>query len=60
MDKKERKATHIFLRADSRDKMKALSDMMTHGTGAIFVPNDGSDIKHIPVDDFLMPKKWRK
>lgn len=39
------------IRVCRREGNKAIVDTMIYGTGAVFVPKDGSDPHHIPVDE---------
>jgi len=54
MNKREWKAYYRMLRVSRREALKASIDMMLYGNGFVFVPDDGSDARHIPVNDVVL------
>lgn len=47
-------------RVAKREAMKSLLDMTIYGTGAVFVPNDGSDPRYVPISEiYLEPNESR-
>lgn len=36
-----------------RERHKAMTDMMAAGTGVIFVPDDGGDPRHVPIEELF-------
>lgn len=54
MNKREWKAYYRMLRVSRREALKASIDMMLYGNGFVFVPDDGSDARHIPVMDVIL------
>jgi hypothetical protein len=54
MRKQEWKIVYRKLRIARREAIKAAADMMMYGTGAVMVPNDGGEVKHIPISDIKL------
>lgn len=47
------KAFYRKLRIARRESLKATIDVVCYGTGVVFIPNNGDDPQHIPVEDFF-------
>lgn len=42
------------IRVARRENGKAMRDVLIYGTGAVLVPKDGSDPRHIPLDELQL------
>jgi len=56
MNRQAWKIFYRYLRVSKRESLKASVDMMLFGTGAVMVPNDGSDPYRIRPEDFRLVK----
>lgn len=51
MNAKQRwKVTWRAIRVSRRETKKAAVDIAIYGTGAVFIPNDGGDPQHVPLE----------
>lgn len=48
------KRYYRLLRVARREALKSAIDMMCYGTGAVFIPNNGSDPRHIPTENIFV------
>lgn len=42
------------MRVAAREAHKAHLDALIYGTGAVFVPNDGGDPRHVPIEELRL------
>jgi hypothetical protein len=54
MNKQQWKKFYRTLRIVRREAYKVTLDMMIYGTGTMMVSDDGSDPKHVPIEEMLI------